>query len=561
MLFRSLNLVPLGVVGEICFSGKGVVPGYFERPALTAEKFIELEGMRFYRTGDLGRLHPDGNLEILGRRDFQVQLRGIRIELPGIENTVRELGLAWQCAVAVKTLDEHDTRLVAFVVKPRDETADIVSFRHALATHLPDYMLPQSLVVLDTLPVTANGKLDRKRLQDLPWQPQPAPARSRAAPRNSVERNIAAAFSSCLGIPEAQVGIDDDFFDLGGHSLLAVSLLDDLENKLGLTFPPDVLFSHANIRELSAYSQHSFATEPRPILLNGNQNGPTLFVLLGVHLYRPLARRLEASYSVRAIYAGRELVMFDSPALAPSVDALARDYVQIIRRHQPAGPYRLVGMSFGGIVAYEVARQLRTANQEVTFLGLLDAVLPEHGLGRRLQQVRRLGGLPRRQLMELVSSRVQRLVKGALDGHQASSEHSGRPEPRKYQGEARLLPLEDQRQEAYRIATEDYVSRMTRMTRFDGDALLIVAARRMQGVLMQSPSLGWDVVIPGLRVRNVDSDHLGLLAEPGVRDVADIFLQTLRQADDATLPTFRTFPGFGHASSSTGSQAEAGRLR
>ena len=210
-------------------------------------------------------------------------------------------------------------------------------------------------------------------------------------------------------------------------------------------------------------------------------------------------------------------------------------------------------MSFGGIVAYEVARQLRTANQEVTFLGLLDAVLPEHGLGRRLQQVRRLGGLPRPQLVELVSSRVKRLVKGALGGHQGSSEYSGPAEPQLYRGEARLLPLEDQRQEAYRIATEDYVSRMTRMTRFDGDALLVVAARRMKRVLMQSPSLGWDVVIPGLRVRDVDTDHLGLLAEPGVRDVADIFLETLRQSDD------RIFPAFGHPFSSPGSQAEGGR--
>ncbi len=113
------NLVPFGAVGEICFAGKGVVHGYLNRPELTAEKFVEREGQRFYQTGDMGQLHPDGNVEILGRRDYQVQLRGIRVELPGIENTVREIGLAEQCAMVVKKLDEQDVRLVAFVVKPR----------------------------------------------------------------------------------------------------------------------------------------------------------------------------------------------------------------------------------------------------------------------------------------------------------------------------------------------------------------------------------------------------------------------------------------------------------
>ncbi|MBC8132440.1 MAG: amino acid adenylation domain-containing protein, partial [Deltaproteobacteria bacterium] len=443
----DMNLVPFGVVGEICFAGNGVVPGYVNRPTLTAEKFIDVEGRRFYRTGDMGRLHVDGNLEILGRRDFQVQVRGIRIELGGIENTIRELGLAFQCAVLVKKLDEQDIRLVAFVVKPRDEDANIASFRRALAERLPDYMLPQALVVLDALPLTTNGKMDRKGLDELPWQSQAVAPAARVAPRDGVERNIATAFAAALGIPEDRIGRDDNFFDLGGHSLLAVMLLDQLENKLGVTFPPDVLFEHATVRALATYSQGSFTRDPRPILLNGNKDGPTLFVLVGVHLYRELAKQLEASYSVRAVYAGRELVMFDSPHHAPSVDELARDYVEIIRRHQPVGPYRLVGMSFGGIVAYEVARQLRKAGQEVGFLGLLDAVLPERGLPRRVAQLKRLQTLPTSQLAQLIAIRFRRVVRTLVDRKNRNSAYS---DFQKYEGEARLLPLEDQRQEAYR---------------------------------------------------------------------------------------------------------------
>ncbi len=180
VLDSNRSLVPFGVVGEICFAGKGVVRGYLDRPDLTAEKFIDIDGDRFYQTGDMGRLHPDGNLEILGRRDFQVQLRGIRIELAGIEKTVQELGLAAQCAVVAKTLDEGDVRLVAFVVKPSVD--DVASFRRALLAELPDYMLPHHVVVLDDMPLTVNRKLDRNRLKEMPWDTQLGSSRRERTP-------------------------------------------------------------------------------------------------------------------------------------------------------------------------------------------------------------------------------------------------------------------------------------------------------------------------------------------------------------------------------------------
>ena len=259
------NLVPFGVVGEICFAGKGVVRGYLQRPELTVEKFVEREGRRFYQTGDMGRLHPDGNVEILGRRDYQVQLRGIRVELPGIENTVREIALAEQCAMVVKKLDEQDVRLVAFVVKPRETT--IAAFRRALAAHLPDYMLPQALVAIDALPVTRNGKLDRSALQELPWENLDTEA-PRTAARTTIERQIAAAFAKTLGV--ADVGLDDDFFDRGGHSLLAVMMLQELENSLGLSLPPGLLFEHTTVRALGEQARSSMSRVPRPIPLSEN---------------------------------------------------------------------------------------------------------------------------------------------------------------------------------------------------------------------------------------------------------------------------------------------------
>lgn len=517
LLDAAQNVVPIGVVGEICFSGAGVVSGYVNRPELTAEKFIELDGRRFYTTGDMGRLDASGNLEILGRRDFQVQLRGIRVELAGIENTVRELGLAAQCIVLLRRLDEQDVRLVAYVVNP--QVKDLTSFRRALAVHLPDYMLPQSLVTLEALPLTANGKVDRKRLQELPIE-QRSSVTSGNGPRNAVERKIAGSFARVLGVPE--VGIDDDFFDLGGHSLLAVQLLADLENVLGFALSPSILFEGATVRALASHTQNSFANEPKPILLNGGGPGTPLFVLVGIHLYRELAKQLSGQVPVYAVYAGRELVMFESTESAPSVIELAREYVEIIRRHQKTGPYRLLGMSFGGIVAYEVAQQLRAAGEHVTFLCMLDAILPERGMRARIRQALHIASRPRREVWDVLSKRLDAQVKSRLGGRRDFAEYQ------KYGNVAKLAPLEDQRQDAYQRATEAY---MDHLQPFGSEATLVVAERRMRKHLLQVPSLGWADLIGRLQVHLVDSDHLSLLEEPRVADVAAIVRDGLTRSE------------------------------
>lgn len=504
------GLTPIGVVGEICFSGKGVVPGYLNRPELTAEKFVKLEGRRFYQTGDMGRFSADGNLEILGRRDFQVQLRGIRIELAAIENTIRELGLATQCAVVVKRLGEQDDRLVAFVVKPQE--SGIASFREALAQQLPDYMLPQHLVVVEALPLTANGKLDRNRLLELPWESQQG-NQKRTAPRNAIERQIADAFIHALGIDK--IGIDDDFFDLGGHSLLAVMVTQELENKLGLSLPPDILFQHATVRTLAEHAQNPSLSVPRPILLTDNSDKPSLFMIAGVHLYRGLAKLLEGHYSVYGVYASSELTLFEASDSAPSLSQLARDYVEIIRRQQPSGPYLLAGMSFGGIVVYEIAQQLRESGEMVAFLGLLDAILPEQGRRGLRAKVRRLMFLPWRDLVRVISTRLGTQVRSAF----TSRHHAGFV---KYENDEKLSPMEDLRVGAYSLAAKAYL-RLVRP--YPGKVTLIVAGKRLRED-MGSASCGWSDYIPSLNIHIVDSDHLALLEEPKVSEVADIFLRS-----------------------------------
>ena len=509
-------LVPIGVVGEICFSGKGVTRGYYERDELTAEKFVQREGRRFYTMGDMGRVHPDGNVEILGRRDYQVHVRGIRIELAGIENTVRAMGLAAQCAVVLKKLDEHDVRLVAFVAQVANP--NVGAFRRALAARLPEYMLPQHLVVLDTLPLTANGKVDRNQLALLPWEPSPGPAAAGGAKAQgtALEQQIAETMARVLKRPD--IDPEADFFDHGGDSLTAVMLLLELENVLGIKLSPDVLFEHSTVRALAAEAKGEFSRSPRPLLLNGSPDAPAVFMLLGVHLYRELARLLEGSYAAYGVYAGRELLMFEAGAVGPTVQELARDYIEIIRQQQPHGPYRLVGMSFGGVVAYEVAQQLRAQGEQVVFLGLLDAVLPQS----RIDRLRRLIWMRPGKFVRAVVRRVFRRFRSS------GTTSPRRAEFTRYDEKELQSPLDSRRQEAYRRAMNGYLSEVRP---WKGDATLVVSGQRLARDLMQRPDCGWTSHVDRLDLHTVDADHLGLLETPKVTEVADIILAALERLE------------------------------
>ena len=508
-------LVPVGVVGEICFSGKGVTAGYYRRDELTAQKYVQREGRRFYTTGDMGRIHADGNLEILGRRDYQVQVRGIRIELAGIENTVRDLGLAAQCAVVLKKVDEQDMRLVAFVAQP--ETTSVGAFRRALSARLPEYMLPQHLVVLDALPLTANGKVDRDQLAQLSWEAQAEAlptARENREQGTALEEQIAQTMARVLERPV--VDPDADFFEQGGDSLLAVLLLLELENVLGIKLSPDVLFEHSTVRALAVEAKGEFTRSPRPLLLNDSPDAPAVFMLLGVHLYRELARLMEGRYAAYGVYVGRELLMFEPGAAGPTVQELARDYIDIIRVQQPQGPYRLVGMSFGGVVAYEVAQQLRAQGEEVLFLALLDAALPE----TRPEKLQRLVTLPPLQIVRVVVRRfLRRMLRKA---------RRKRAEFVRYDDKEQQLPLDSRRQAAYRRAMYGYLSQVQP---WPGEATLVVSGQRLARDPLQRPDCGWSGHVARLDMHTVDADHLGLLEKPKVPEVAGILLAALERAE------------------------------
>lgn len=498
------HLVPIGVVGEIWFAGLGVVPGYLERPELNETKFVTFEGIRYYRTGDMGRFDEDGNVEMLGRQDFQVQVRGMRVELAGIENTIRRLGLAAQCAATMKRIDDRDARLVVFVEKPT-EPADAI--RRHLGEHLPDYMVPQHVIVVDSLPLSPNGKLDRLALAQLPWQLQTSPSPHKPGVKlNRIEQQIAVAFATALGV--ANCGLDDDFFDMGGHSLLAVQVAEELRNVLGLSVSAGALFEAPTVRKLVEHLTSFEESSHRPILLTRTPADRKLFLIAGVHIYRELAKRLEGKYSVFGVYAGAELNLFDENAKAAPVPELARKYIEVIQREQSAGEYYIAGMSFGGIVAYEVACQLKAMGSRVKFIGMFDAMLPGHGLMGQLDRARRFSRLKPKTAVNLLVSKAKDRLNARRAEYRAHAE-------------GQLAQMELFREDSYRESALAYAPMVADI---GIPVTLIVAGKRLAEEPISDPLCGWSRTVSSLNAERVDADHLGLLQEPGVGEVARIVL-------------------------------------
>jgi acyl-coenzyme A synthetase/AMP-(fatty) acid ligase/acyl carrier protein len=261
ILDRHAQPVPIGVAGELHVGGVGLARGYLNRPELTAEKFIAHPfemGKRLYKTGDLARYLPSGNVEFLGRMDFQVKIRGFRVELGEIEAVLGQHPHVGQAVVVVREDTPRDQRLVAYVVA-NGKTPDAQDMRSFLQDKLPNYMIPSAFVVLDAIPLSPNGKTNRRGL--------PAPDMSRleavvaeAAPQSDMEKVIAEVWQMALGID--QIGVYDNFFDLGGHSLMAVQIVATLEEKTGYKLNP-LYMRQATLGQMAAKFEEELAS-PQP---------------------------------------------------------------------------------------------------------------------------------------------------------------------------------------------------------------------------------------------------------------------------------------------------------
>jgi amino acid adenylation domain-containing protein len=359
--------VPPGARGEIWIGGPQVGRGYLGRPDLTADRFRPdpfsgEDGARLYRTGDLSRWLPDGRIDLLGRADRQVKLRGVRIEIGEIEAS-----LAAHPSVGEAAADLRDTPggpvLAAWVTPAGSEAPDRRELRRWLRERLPEAMIPSSFTVLDALPRTVSGKLDRRAL--------PAPERAgdggSVPPRDPVELRLAGLFQEVLGIAEA--GVQDSFFDLGGHSLAAIRLAAQIRETFGISLPVASLFAAPTVEALARLLREGgeIAASPLVPLRDAGDREPLFLVHPAggsVFGYLDLVRRLEPG---RPVYGLQAL----SPGPA-DVGEVAERYLAEIRKVNPGRSWHLAGWSFGGLIAFEMARRLRAAGEEVASLALID---------------------------------------------------------------------------------------------------------------------------------------------------------------------------------------------
>jgi amino acid adenylation domain-containing protein len=553
------NPVPVGVPGELYIGGDGVARGYLNRPDLTDERFVPdpfraEPGARIYKTGDRARYRPDGQVDYLGRLDHQVKVRGFRIELGEIEALLVQHPAVQRAAVIVREDVPGNPRLVAYVVPepPADDAGDgatasdddpegrwralLPALREQLAAALPDYMTPAAYVRLEALPLTPNGKLNRQAL------PSPDPARPGdddgfVPPRDDTERRLAELWGMVLGV-EA-VGVTDDFFELGGQSLLAARLFALIQREFDQRLPLATLFQAPTIEHLARLLRRDAApagwSSLAPLRPHGSKapfycvhgaGGNVLnFRSLGPHLHPE-----QPFYTLQAQGLDGE------QALHSRIEEMAAHYLREIRTVQPAGPYSLGGYCAGGLVAWEMARQLRADGQEVAFLALLDTMAPEHqsSFGYWKNWYLRRGRMHLANLSRQAPSRMLRYVLGRLRtvGWRIGSFTRTRKWQSTYLAHQRagqpLSPELRDHMEMAKFATQRYKPAVA-----ETPVTLFVARER--GVDIDAdPLFGWGgLARRGLTIIETPGDHHTIFDEPHVQTLA----ARLQECLDAARPS------------------------
>ncbi len=373
VLDQHLQPVPVGVPGELCIAGTGVARGYWNRPELTVEQFVSnpFGDGRLYRTGDLVRYLADGNIELLGRKDEQIKIRGFRIELDEISSLLTSHPAVHQAIAIAREDTPGQPEIVAYVVGSQTGTVTPEVLRQYLKDRLPDYMLPSAIVDLESLPLLPNGKIDRP---SLPFSPHLAIS-SQDQPKGVVEEKLADIFEQVLNKP--LVGATQNFFELGGHSLLLAQLMLLIEQTFGTQLSWAEVFRAPNVRELATLLSEPSSTGDSSIIpIQPEGSKPPLFWVRGGPLFLGLCRRLGKDQPVL----GLDLPPADAAhlPLPYRLEDIAAALIGKMRTVQSRGPYNIAGLCVNGVIAYEMARQLQSAGQQIGVLALFDAQNPEY---------------------------------------------------------------------------------------------------------------------------------------------------------------------------------------
>lgn len=522
VLDHRMEVRPAWATGRIHIGGAGVAQGYANDAERTAERFVRhpRSGERLYWTGDLGRYWPDGTIEFLGREDRQVKIQGFRVEPGEVETAVRSHPAVAECAVCAADSPDGRRRLVSLVV-PRDgAVVGATEITRHLRERLPSYMVPGQIRIVERLPLTSNGKVDMARVRAMPAEPGPG-GEDADGPDNKVTRRLGELWAELLGV--ASVGPDSDFFAMGGNSLLALRLINRARSELGVDVQFGLIFESPTLRAFAAAAHEGGRPTACAVRLSdggGSEAGPELFLFHpvggSVTSYLELARAWPGP--VRAFQSRMLVEGADAPG-EPDLMAMAASYRQELLELSPEGPYLLGGWSMGGVLAYEVARQLTSEGHQCRVF-MIDSLVSEGRMPRtategHLEFLGDLaGGRPPAELVAAVSgASPERLTSTA---RAAAVEHG-------------LLPSEID-QAGYERLSGAHAHNLRLLGAYrpgpcEVPTLLFVAGAQ-QGSL-QGPGAAWRAMCPGIEVEIQHGDHYSIVAGGGLRAISERVIRWL----------------------------------
>jgi aspartate racemase len=515
VLDESRKAVPDGATGELYVSGPGVARGYLGRPELTAEKFLAdpfTSGSRMYKTGDLVRRLPDGNIEFIGRADFQVKIRGFRVELGEIESVLEKHSAIAEAVVVAHEVDSEKC-LAGYVIasEPKPSGSELSRF---LKDRLPEYMVPADFVFLETMPLTPNGKVDRKALP-APQAREVERQEDFVAPRDNFELTMTRLWEQILN--KRPISVRDNFFELGGHSLAAARLMGQVEKEFGKNLLLTDLLQAPTVEELVAMVRLETPSTARSavIALQPLGSKPPFFFVHGlggtVMRFRDLARHMAPDQPFFGIQAKG---LDGAEACLNRVEDMAELYLRDLRSAHPEGPYYLGGYSFGGYVALEMARRLLQQGEEVRSLMLLDTYV-----GGSQSLLGRFMTLSSAQKIAYVRRRAQRYRKNL-----------------KRRIEFWFLPPAVKKVRRGCGAAEHSYE----LTPYPERIVLFRAGEKgLRG--LEEPGDGWQkYAAGGLEIHELDGDHGNILNEPNVQFLAAELRQRLERAQSESSPIVTT---------------------
>ena len=515
VLNENLQPVANGEAGELHVGGVCLARGYLNRPEATAEKFIadpfsSDPKARLYKTGDLARWLPSGELEFAGRSDFQVKIRGFRVEPGEVEAALAQHSGVRDVLVTAWEPREGDKRLAAYFVPSGDNAPSSADLRNFLRDRLPPYMVPAVFMKLDEMPLTANGKIDRKAVP-VPSEVEAETVGESDRPQDEIERRLTEVWESVMGI--RPIGRTQSFFDLGGHSILAARLMFAIEKSFGRKLPITALLGAPTIAGLAALLSHDQQKTSWPSLVPIQPLGSKtpFFCVHGIGGVVLRFREMAAQMGTDRPFYGLQAIGLDGGKPCPeSIEDLAAAYLREIRSVQPHGPYFFGGYSFGGFVAVEMALQLREVGENVAFIALFDTFAGKPMTG--WQVLRKL----LRQPLPEQAAYVSRRLPGFLTYLKRRAQGEFSPE---------LLAV----QKSLVIAEEKYEPK-----RYPGTVTLFLPEKKSLRSV-EEPLAGWGEFATQVDIVEVAGGHSEMFFEPHVRTFAGKLKDCLDHADVAKL--------------------------